>query len=383
MGGTSVNIQGVEEDSMTVHISFHRFFRLVRREGADHYLFLVFIGFAGSVSLTRFFLSLTNYPQIAGGELHIAHALWGGLLLFIASLLPLTLSNKRIFTASALIGGIGVGLFIDEVGKFITKSNDYFFPAAASIVYTFLLITTILLLRFRRPPGKDNHAELSRAMEMVQQSLHEPLNMRERLRLEKQLENIIQEHEQGEFGRLAQDLLVFIQKDERCSAEKRPTWYQAILKRTLDWVSMGKLRVALILCLVGLGLISLKNPLGFFLERWADHPAWLDTIIYITAGRHLENLAAPALANVRIVLELCVGTLFLSAALLMLVRQARPGVFIALTGLLISFTSTNILVFYFEQFSTFIMVGAQFIILFGLLEYRRRLHEQVKGDLAF
>jgi divalent metal cation (Fe/Co/Zn/Cd) transporter len=34
--------------------------------------------------------------------------------------------------ASALLSGIGIGLFINEVGKFITQTNDYFFPPALS-----------------------------------------------------------------------------------------------------------------------------------------------------------------------------------------------------------------------------------------------------------
>ncbi len=58
-----------------------RFTRLIQREAAERYLFLTLIGFAVSVAVTRFFLSITNYPQIGSGELHIAHVLWGGLLL--------------------------------------------------------------------------------------------------------------------------------------------------------------------------------------------------------------------------------------------------------------------------------------------------------------
>jgi hypothetical protein len=57
--------------------------------------------------------------------------------MFIAVLLPLVLSNLWAIQASALLGGVGIGLFIDEVGKFITQTNDYFFPPAHSLIYGF------------------------------------------------------------------------------------------------------------------------------------------------------------------------------------------------------------------------------------------------------
>ena len=43
--------------------------------------------------------------------------------LFIAALVPLIIANRRVYLVGAILGGIGVGLFIDEVGKFITAGN--------------------------------------------------------------------------------------------------------------------------------------------------------------------------------------------------------------------------------------------------------------------
>ncbi len=37
-----------------------------------------------TVIATRVYLELTGYPQLGNSVLHIAHALWGGLLLIIA-----------------------------------------------------------------------------------------------------------------------------------------------------------------------------------------------------------------------------------------------------------------------------------------------------------
>ena len=109
----------------------------VRREHAERYILISLIAFAVTVIVTRAFLQLTGFPQIGNSVLHIAHALWGGLLLILAAYLPLAYANRWALGASAVLGGIGIGLFIDEVGKFITQANDYFFPPALPLIYGF------------------------------------------------------------------------------------------------------------------------------------------------------------------------------------------------------------------------------------------------------
>lgn len=98
---------------------------------------------AATVIITRFYLAATGYPQI-GGRLHIAHVLWGGLLLAIAmTIMMISLGTPSRFWAS-LVGGVGFGLFIDEIGKFLTKDVDYFFQPAIAIIYGVLLISYLV-----------------------------------------------------------------------------------------------------------------------------------------------------------------------------------------------------------------------------------------------
>src|SRR3974377_1328813 len=106
--------------------------RPVRRSEADKDILYMLLSFAASVVITRVFLQLTGFPKIGGESgLHIAHLLWGGLLLFIATLLALIFANQWVYPVTAILSGIGVGLFIDELGKFLTARNRYFYPRAA------------------------------------------------------------------------------------------------------------------------------------------------------------------------------------------------------------------------------------------------------------
>src|SRR3989442_8101536 len=89
----------------------------------------------------RFFLGVSGYPRLGGGGLHIAHMLWGGGLMVAALLVLLTYLGHRIRRAAAVLGGLGFGLFIDELGKFITSNNNYFYrPAIAAIYVVFVLL---------------------------------------------------------------------------------------------------------------------------------------------------------------------------------------------------------------------------------------------------
>ena len=75
---------------------------------------LIIAGVA-TVLVIRTQLWLTNYPQLGGHGLHIAHLLWGGLFMLLAIGLLLTFLGKAVLRAAAVVGGVGFGFFIDEL----------------------------------------------------------------------------------------------------------------------------------------------------------------------------------------------------------------------------------------------------------------------------
>jgi hypothetical protein len=116
--------------------------------------FELFLGTAiATVLVVRSALAATGYPQVGGNGLHVAHVLYGGLLMGAAIVTVEIMPGTRARLHAAVIGGIGFGLFIDEVGKFLTKDVNYFFRPAVAIIYAVFVIFYIVVREvvLRRP----------------------------------------------------------------------------------------------------------------------------------------------------------------------------------------------------------------------------------------
>lgn len=113
------------------------FYRNVR---AGDNLDIFLVSAATSLLLLRLFLSLSGYPSVGGSKLHIAHMLYGGILMLVANALMLSFLGSRIQRVAAVLGGAGFGIFIDEIGKFLTRDNNYFFRPAIGIIYAIFIM---------------------------------------------------------------------------------------------------------------------------------------------------------------------------------------------------------------------------------------------------
>ncbi len=112
-------------------------------------------------------LWLTNYPQLGGGGLHIAHLLYGGIFMLIAIWCSLIYLNRWGRSAAAIIGGIGFGFFIDELGKFITEDNDYFFKPAAALIYLVFVAMFLAIREISRRQKLSPESALANAMSFL------------------------------------------------------------------------------------------------------------------------------------------------------------------------------------------------------------------------
>lgn len=327
----------------------------VRRDQAENYLLISLVSFGVAVILTRAFLEMTGFPQIGNSVLHIAHALWGGLLLFVAVLLPLAFANRWAFQASALLSGIGIGLFIDEVGKFITQSNDYFFPPALPLIYGFFLLTVFVYLHFRRPHQEDPRTAMYRALEGLQDLLDNDLDSEEAARITDQLATA-GKSDRGEIVALADTINAYLQQEKRHLSAAEPSYWKSSLARVgTSGKSLGRPKHR--------AIISIVLILWFFLA--VGFVAVL-ALSVPTIDRQIVQWQAPL-----IIIQLMVGVLIAAALFDWLARNEERGLKLAVSGFLLSLVALQTLYFYLSQFSALTATLLQLAFLGILIAYRR------------
>ena len=349
---------------------YHAVRQPVRRPRVEEYLLLTLLSFALSVSLTRLFLALTGYPQLGGGTLHISHVLWGGLLLFIAAMLPLVWANRWVYRVVAILAGVGIGLFIDEVGKFITQTYDYFFPPAAPIVYAFFLICVLVYLQLSRPQPRHTRSELYAALEMMEDVLDHDLDVHEQAEIITRLTYVVQQDDNPELTRLANELLDYFDKDQVYLAPNPPNRLQILAGRLQEfearYLDRGRFRTLLGIGLGCLGLISVVIPTL--------------SLINITLSGSEIGPRETSWFIILQVLQILAGLVLLLGAGQLLTGRESAGIRSSYITLLVYLTILDLFLFYYYQFATILAAIIQFVLLLGVLYYQQR-YLRVREDL--
>jgi hypothetical protein len=139
-----------------------------------------FVSAIVAVLLIRAWLGLTGYPQIGGDGLHIAHMLFGGIGMLIALLVSLAFLGQRSRHFAAIVGGAGFGAFIDELGKFITSDNNYFYQPAIALIYVVFVLIYIAGERLASDAHHTPDERLAQALDAITSAAIEGFPKRDR-----------------------------------------------------------------------------------------------------------------------------------------------------------------------------------------------------------
>lgn len=229
-------------------------------------LFEDFLVSAVAAILTiRLFLHVTGYPKVGGESLHVAHMLWGGLLMAVAVLLLFGFLGRSVKGLAAVVGGIGFGTFIDELGKFVTHDNDYFFQPTVALMYVVFILMYVAFHRVYRRPLSPQES-VANALELAHEAVRGDLDPTERRRALALLEA------GGEAGPLAGALRDVLRRSvtvpaprphllDRVKGELREVYRRLVGRRWLAPLVVGFFIVHSIAMLVK-ALFTLPGALG-------------------------------------------------------------------------------------------------------------------------
>ena len=341
--------------------------RLVQRYYSERYLLLILLSFALSVSLTRLFLEITGYPQLGGSQLHFSHVIWGGLIWFAGSLFPLIYANHRALDISAVFTGVGAGLFIDEVGKFITRTNNYFYPAAAPIVYSFFLIILFIFFLIRKERKLTLREKLFQVLEQFEEVLEGDLSKQEKAQMIAELSETPQTKDTTELKSLAISFKKIIagrnqilEIDQPKGLEKISQWWFQMSAKIFH---KNKKPLWLFTLWFVLGLISIIHPLASFYAAKIGFTLpgfWYELLKLNLDSNHTIGIVE----RLRLSGEALIGFSLIISSVLGFLGAKKLGATIAHVSLITQIMVVNLLVFFFDQFSAIAFAVIQFMALF-------------------
>lgn len=327
----------------------------IRNFDADRYFEIFFVSAIFSILGIRLFLELTGYPQIGNSDLHIAHMLWGGLLMMISILILLFFLTKHAQMTASFIGGVGFGTFIDEIGKFVTQDNDYFYEPSVALMYITFVLMFIAVNTIQTRWGKSEKEYIVNALNELKEIPSGTLDQSDKDRAINYL------YESGASGEFI-DSVKKIFSNAQVASPRKPGRYTRIKKfLSAHYENLTRYRF------FNLGLIL------FFVLEFAV------TITYIISLTFLIGIGWDRLSGVEMIEEVnhrlmtlsfieiaeffssLLSGLFVFAGIYLL-RKSRLRAYIMFKrSVLVSIFLTQFFLFYKEQFSA--MTGLLFNIL--------------------
>jgi hypothetical protein len=308
-------------------------------------------------------LWLTNYPQLGGHGLHIAHLLYGGLLMLLALAFLLTLLGRRVRWVGAVIGGIGFGFFIDELGKFVTADNNYFFRPAAGLIYLIFIGLFLASRAYQRRRGLNEDERVRNAFELIAEASVGPWQAGSRAHALTLLGEVDPDHP------LRDPLLRMAAGIDATVDPKPPFWsraaeaigrrYQAATQQS--WFGPVLIAVFIVWALVSLvAIFALVLPVGF--QEGAAR-----------GGFHSDEIAHLSFLNWGSLGSSVVSAVLVFVGLERLVRGDRAGAYVWLTrALLVSIFVTRVFSFVESQFGAVFGLGIDILLLISVQAMARQ-----------
>ena len=184
---------------------------------------------ATAVVLNRVVLIVLGYPQVGSrepGGIHISHSIYGGIMMLIAMIAAISFLAPSARWFVAVLGGLGFGWYVDELGKYVSNAGYLFEPALALIYVTFVVLFLVARTLAGRAYGPDD--ALENAFESLKSAGVGALDDVERREALRRFDAAAPE---GDFARHVRALL----SDAPASPPHPPSRWRRLEVRTRAW----------------------------------------------------------------------------------------------------------------------------------------------------
>jgi hypothetical protein len=220
---------------------------------------------------------------------------------------------------------------------------------------------------------EDPRAGLYAVLQAFEEIVDRDLSAQERDSILARLQAIKPSLTTPDLAALVAHLETYLASDAIALVEHTPTrlerWQAALLRLEKRVLTRDRLRAALVAGLVALAAWSIYNPVSIFrLTRTPQIEQFFQELI---TGRYVRGSAGLVTFQINLGLQLAIGLVLLLTALLLAFRRERFATNLGYLALMASLTIVNLLVFYFDQFSTILSASIQFLLFLGIVYYRR------------
>jgi hypothetical protein len=316
----------------------------IRNMRAFSYIEVFILASVATILAFRSILDLTGYPSVSSDKLHIAHMLPGGILMMISILSSLVLLGRSSNYFGAILGGIGFGAFIDEIGKFMTKDYNYFYKPTVAIIYVIFIISFLSIRTLFKRRHYSQIEYLMNAIHELEEVALDDLDEDEKQQVIEYLENCDQDEP------LVKNLSGFL-KHAKVTPSSTPLFVKVkdffrILYRRIVYTFW--FRVAIILFCTFQLLANFFNIFGLILVRYGNPSVAQNTLLNMFFNSNLQTMTLIDWAQL---LSSLISAIFVLWGLLNFMKSRLSAYRMFERSILVSIFLTQVFVFYNEQFS--------------------------------
>jgi len=334
------------------------------RRNASELVLIMMVAAILSLLSARLFLELTNYPQLGRGDWHVAHTLWGGVLMVGGMMIGLVTHGERFKKVAAGTFGVGLGWFVDEMGKYLSSDGDYFFQPAIVLMYIFFVLIFLFYRYLDKTMIINPKTLLYQAISELEEIAEKDLGEKEQQALIEKLDRIIKKVDPavGVFvvglKKLIKQVKVVENKQEKWSQR----WWGEVKRFSYHKVFRQKFILYLLLSLAFIYIIGGIYDTVIF-GRFLTNKEWW----YGSYGQHnLASVTETTIFFLKMFFDLVTSVLFVWGIFWVVKKKKNRGIMFFRYGLLVNIFLSSVFKFYLEQFSGVFSLMASVVVLVGL-----------------